>query len=162
MQVYIQDPDFNGTFGKPDLQFSLLADFFDHFPPLIEGSTMRIKHMAMQHWQGEMTGRVYDARSVTVFKNDDLNSEWLSFQSNTYILAASVDLPTGDEVVPISALSEERVVFTEKDKAVALELREWWRKRLLDSIAMTDTQPDQENAEEEEESQITIPTVKVP
>ena len=47
-QVYIRDPGFVGSQGKADMQFSLLADNTSHFPPLVEGSTMRIHGMVMQ------------------------------------------------------------------------------------------------------------------
>jgi hypothetical protein len=78
----------------------------EDFPPIIEGSTMRIHHMEMQPWGREITGRVFTAKSVTVIKNDDL---------------------TNDAVAPVATMMSDRFTFTDDDVATARCMRRWWR-----------------------------------
>ena len=105
-QVYIRDPGFTGSQGKADMQFSLLADDESHFPPLVEGSTMRIHSMAMQEFNGERTGRVYDARSVVVIKNDGVDK---------------------DKFEPESGVDPAKLTFNEEDLFFAKQMRQFWQ-----------------------------------
>ena len=51
-QIYIQDPESDGTFGYKDYQLSLLADTFDEFPQLSIHSVVRVHNMAVQDYMG--------------------------------------------------------------------------------------------------------------
>ncbi len=105
-QVYIQDQDCKGTYDRPDYQFSLLGEEHEHFPPLSVGAVLRVHHMVVQQWNGDLNGRVYDARSVVV-------------------------IPGGvnDDIVPKYTSNPETFQFTATDEAYVRELRLWWSRR---------------------------------
>ena len=105
-QVYVRDPGFVGSQGKADMQFSLLADDAAHFPPLVEGSTMRIHGMAMEDYNGERTGRVYDARSVVVVRNEGVEE---------------------DKFEPEFGADPAKLTFNEEDLFWARQMRQFWR-----------------------------------
>ena len=56
-QVYISDPESDGTFGYSDYQFSIVADIDLEFPPIQINCILRIHHMASELFQGEPTFR---------------------------------------------------------------------------------------------------------
>ena len=111
-QVYIRDPGFSGCQGKADMQFSLLADELAHFPPLVVGATMRIHNMLMEQFDRQRTGRVYDARSVVVIRNEGVDE---------------------DKFEPECGLDPAKLVFNEEDLSMARKMRLYWQRLAADA-----------------------------
>ena len=123
-QVYIRDPGFSGCQGKADMQFSLLADELAHFPPLVEGSTMRIHNMLMEQFDRQRTGRVYDARSVVVIRNEGVDD---------------------DKFEPECGLDPSKLVFNEEDLDMARKMRLYWQKLAADAAVAGPSAPGKED-----------------
>lgn len=103
-QVYLRDPESGGTFGYSDYQFSLLAAEKDHIPAVVVNAILRIHAMKPEMYEGNITFRVFDARSVTVFKggvNDPI-------------------VPESKQVKPME--------FTDDERLRVVQLRKWWRE----------------------------------
>ena len=103
-QVYIRDPESSGTFGFSDYQFSLLAADKEHIPSVVVNAILRIHGMKPEMYEGNLTFRVFDARSVTVF-NGGVN----------------------DPIVPESK-QVKPMEFTEDERRRVVHLRKWWRE----------------------------------
>ena len=99
-QVYIEDADSAGTYGKSDYQFSILSDKVEEYPPIVLHSILRIHHMKVENYQGNPTFRVFDARAVTVFLGKD-----------------------GDPIEPSSTKPTNQIEFSDDDKNRVQNLR---------------------------------------
>jgi hypothetical protein len=115
-QVYIQDTEYQGSYGHSDYQFSILSSKLEEFPPLSVGAVIRIHHMQVQEWNGSKNGRVYDGRCVAVIPG----------KVNEPIIPKFTSLPSEFE-------------FNEADEAKVQTLRLWWAeyKRQRDLEAET-------------------------
>ena len=79
-----------------------MGDNFAEFPKLVLHAVVRVHHLVIQDYQGQPTGRVYSARSVTVIPGE-------------------VKTP----IQPSSTANE--LEFTDQDVEKVKELREWWK-----------------------------------
>ena len=100
-QVYIQDPEYQGSYGFPDFQFSLLGRDYDDFPPLAKGAVIRIHHMKVETYNGAATGRVFDPRGVVLIRGNP-----------------------GDPIEPETR--HPNLKFTQEDRQMVVDLRAWW------------------------------------
>ena len=81
--------------------YSMLGYNVEHFPSTVVGSIIRIHEMAVQKWQGDFNGRVYDARSVRV---------------------------VGDVHPSHYANEENSPVQNKRDKIYVKQLQRWWER----------------------------------
>ena len=115
-QVYIRDPESEGTFGFSDYQFSLLAIEKDHIPNIAVNDILRIHAMKPEMYDGNLTFRVFDARSVTVFHG-------------------GVNEPIVPESKQIKPME-----FTDDERLRVIELRKWWREEGRGTSGAKDSQ----------------------